>query len=356
MWTTDISVLLTESLWDGSGRRVQVKRGVDARKIIRLWPVKVNSREYVVFYEDITGREEVQKVLEEKGKKLESILKFCPDAITATDSKGVITECNQATLDLHGFSSEEELVGKSVFDLIAPGDREKVAKKMKRTLERGSVRNVECVFLTKDGKEFVVEYSASVIKNSLGQHELFVFITKDISERKEREEQLFYLATHDSLTGAYNLELFHNHLGLAQHRAERNRSGFCIMMLDLDKFKNINDTLGHKFGDKLLQAVARRIRSALRKQDSIARMGGDEFLLLLPEISSTADINTVARRVLKLFKEPFKVEDRGLNITTSIGVAIYPDHGKDGDGLIGCADIAMYRAKRKGRNNYQCYT
>lgn len=351
-WVSDL-----EELKCGEARlricNVRCKGG--SKKTIRFRLVKLDNRERLVFYEDITKYEERQKMLKEKERKLDSILKFSPDAITVTDLKGIITECNQATLDLHGFSSKEEVIGKSAYELIAPKSREKAARNMEKTLGNGYVKNVEYVFVTKEGKEFPAELSASVIKNSLGRPELFVAITKDISARKEKEKELFYLATHDTLTGVYNRDMFRNHLGLAQNRAQRNRSGFCVMMLDLDKFKEVNDTLGHRIGDRLLQLVARRIREALRKQDSIARMGGDEFLVLLPEVNRRANVNVVAEKVLKLFEVPFRVKEHVLEITTSIGIAIYPDHGKDRDSLIQCADIAMYQAKARGRNNYQYY-
>lgn len=351
-WVSDLEELKCGE----TGLRICNVRCKDgSKKTIRFRLVKLDNRERLVFYEDIAECEERQKTLKEKERKLDNILKFSPYAITVTDLKGIIIECNQATLDLHGFSSEEEVIGKSAYELIAPKARKKAARNMGKTLENGYVKNVEYVFLTKEGKEFPAELSASVIKNSLGRPELFVAITKDISARKEKEKELFYLATHDTLTGVYNRDMFRSHLGLAQNRAQRNRSGFCVMMLDLDKFKEVNDTLGHRIGDKLLQLVARRIREALRKQDSIARMGGDEFLVLLPEVNRRANVNVVAEKVLNLFEVPFRVKDHVLEITTSIGIAIYPDHGKDRDSLIQCADIAMYQAKARGRNNYQYY-
>jgi diguanylate cyclase (GGDEF)-like protein/PAS domain S-box-containing protein len=301
-------------------------------------------------------RKRAEKVLRKNENKLRNIISFSPDAITISDLKGKIIDCNQATLDLHGFSSKKELIGKNAFDLIAPKDREKAAEKLKETLEQGNVKNIEYTFLTKDGAEFPAELAASFIQDSSGQPEFFVAITKDISERKQREEQLYYLATHDALTGLPNRVLFNDRLSLALYQANRSQQRLAVMLIDLDNFKEVNDTLGHRTGDKLLQAVGERIKNLLRKSDTVARMGGDEFLLLLPGICRIDDVATVAQKILDVFQEPFMVKDHKLHITTSIGIAIFPHHGKDDDTLIKNADIAMYRAKRYGRNSYQYYT
>ncbi|MBA7680581.1 putative signaling protein [subsurface metagenome] len=181
-------------------------------------------------------------------------------------------------------------------------------------------------------------------------------ISRDITTRKQQEKQLAYTSTHDTLTGLANRALFSDHLSLALAHAQRNRQKFPIMLLDLDNFKDVNDRLGHSVGDKLLQAAGDRIKGILRKTDTVARMGGDEFLLLLPETTRTEDIDVVAQKILAAFRKPFLLDNHEVNTTTSIGISIYPSDGKEADTLIKNADIAMYRVKRYGRNNYQYYT
>ena len=181
-------------------------------------------------------------------------------------------------------------------------------------------------------------------------------LEKQISEYKKREEQLTYLATHDPVTGLPNRVLFNEHLTVALHRAHRNLQELTIMWLDLDYFKNVNDTLGHRVGDKLLRAVGNRLRNLLRKSDTVSRMGGDEFLLLLPEIAETDGVCLVAQKILETFQKPFVLGNHEIDITTSVGIAIYPADGEDVDNLLRSADIALYQAKTKGRNNYQHFT
>jgi diguanylate cyclase (GGDEF)-like protein len=150
--------------------------------------------------------------------------------------------------------------------------------------------------------------------------------------------------------------LFSDRLTLALAQAQRSQQKLAVLVLDLDRFKDINDTLGHSVGDQLLRVTSKRLKGLLRKSDTLARMGGDEFLLLVPGLTQRKHATEVARKILGSFQEPFLVEDHELRTTTSIGVTIYPDDGTDADTLLKNADIAMYTAKRKGRNTYQRYT
>ena len=180
-------------------------------------------------------------------------------------------------------------------------------------------------------------------------------LQQEITERKRAEETIKQMAYHDALTGLPNRRLFSDRLNLALAHARRNQQKLAVMMLDLDNFKEANDTLGHSEGDKLLQAVGERLTSLLRKGDTVARMGGDEFMLLLPEIAGGEGAAEVAQRILESIREPYVFDDHELHVTTSVGIAVYPDDGKDGDLLMKNADIAMYRAKDLGRDNYQSW-
>ncbi|MCK4721986.1 MAG: GGDEF domain-containing protein [Dehalococcoidia bacterium] len=178
----------------------------------------------------------------------------------------------------------------------------------------------------------------------------------EIALHKRTEETIKQLAYHDSLTGLPNRRLFIDRLNMAIAHAERNKHKLAMILLDLDQFKDVNDALGHSVGDELLQVVGERLANLLRKSDTVDRMGGDEFMLMLPAIARQEDAAMVAMKILEAFREPFVFDVHELRITTSIGIAIYPGDGEDADTLVKHADIAMYHAKNQGRDNYQCYT
>jgi diguanylate cyclase (GGDEF)-like protein len=164
------------------------------------------------------------------------------------------------------------------------------------------------------------------------------------------------MAYHDALTGLPNRTLFSDRLTVAMAQARRFNERVAVVILDLDKFKSVNDNLGHKVGDLLLKAVANRLNAILRKSDTVARMGGDEFLLVLSDFVDIDNVEMVARKIVEAFRKPFIIDSQLLSVTTSIGVAIYPEDGEDSDSLVKRSDIAMYYAKRKGRNNYCRYS
>jgi diguanylate cyclase (GGDEF)-like protein len=179
---------------------------------------------------------------------------------------------------------------------------------------------------------------------------------RELAERIRAEEAVRRLAYHDTLTGLPNRTLFNDRLGVALAHARRHKQRVAVMLLDLDHFKGVNDTLGHSVGDQLLKAVGARLASAMRESDTVCRMGGDEFLLLLPEMAEPEYARNAAERILQAIRQPFVLGKHVLRVTTSAGFAIYPDDGEDADTLVKKADVAMYRAKEEGRDNYQRYT
>jgi diguanylate cyclase (GGDEF)-like protein len=178
---------------------------------------------------------------------------------------------------------------------------------------------------------------------------------RDVTERIKAEEIIRHMAYHDPLTGLPNRILFNDRLSMAIIHSQRKKLRFALLILDLDHFKQVNDTFGHSVGDGLLRSVGTRLQNLLRKSDTVARMGGDEFLILLQDISRPESAVTIAGKILKEFKKPFVVEPHTLTVTTSIGIAVYPDDGEDGETLMIHADAALYRAKREGRNRCHSY-
>lgn len=179
---------------------------------------------------------------------------------------------------------------------------------------------------------------------------------RDVTERVRAEEKIRYQALHDLQTGLPNRMLFNDRLSLALANAHRRQGLLAVMFMDLDRFKTINDTLGHDIGDQLLQGVAKRLKDCLRESDTVARWGGDEFTLLLPEVIDVKEAANIAQRILEALKPAFNLEGHQLHITNSIGIALYPDDGEVAETLLKNADTALYRAKKQGRNNYQLYT
>ena len=201
------------------------------------------------------------------------------------------------------------------------------------------------------------------LKNVLITYSIIVFlagvialiILYSIVIYKHSEEKIQQMAYHDSLTGLPNRKLFSDRLDIALAQAQRNQKKVGIAMLDLDNFKDVNDTLGHDVGDLLLKATAERLSAALRKGDTVARFGGDEFVLILPDLKVIEDAIQVAQKIVDSFRKPFLIDTHQLVVTTSIGIAVYPNDGTDEGILLKNADIAMYQAKQAGRARYQLY-
>ena len=180
-------------------------------------------------------------------------------------------------------------------------------------------------------------------------------IVRDITERKKLEDAIKYQAYHDALTDLPNRTLFIDHLNLELAQSRRNRKMLATMFLDLDRFKIINDTLGHTTGDLLLREVAKRLKTCVRESDTVARIGGDEFNVLLADMAHAEHAATIAEKIISVFKEPFEIGGIELHVTTSIGISLYPGDGENAETLLKNADTAMYSAKEAGRNNYQFY-
>jgi diguanylate cyclase (GGDEF)-like protein/PAS domain S-box-containing protein len=305
---------------------------------------------------DITERKLAEATLKNSEERYRTLVESSTDAILMLDQKRNAVTCNQAFLDLFGYQ-KSEIDGQSI-RIVHPSEESFRAygKAAYPLVDRvGSLRE-EWDLMRKDGTIFSAEIVTSPIRSVDGTTTGYICIIRDITERKRAEEELAYMATHDSLTGMPNRTLFSDRLTMGLTQARRSKKNLAVMLLDLDYFKDVNDTLGHSTGDQLLRAVGSRLSRLLRKGDTIARIGGDEFLLLLPELLQIEYATTLAQKILHAFREPFVLNDHQIHITTSIGIAIFPDDGDNADALMKNADIAMYRAKNKGRDGFQRYT
>lgn len=278
------------------------------------------------------------------------------DAIVTIDSGSVIVFANPAVQSIFGHESAD-LIGKDIGILQPEHLREAHRIGMSRYLTSGvstvNWSSIETQALHKDGRTIDVELSFTDMKQSSNTWLVGTF--RDISDRKRQEEALERSANFDGLTGLPNRVLLHDRIEQAIASAKRRKSAFGVLYLDLDNFKIINDTLGHECGDLLLCEAAKRLLTVVRDDDTVARIGGDEFVLLLSELQTKQDIDIVAQRTLSAMAAPFNLSGKEGYVGVSIGASVFPDDAEDRVNLLQYADIAMYRAKDMGRNNYQRY-
>jgi len=302
---------------------------------------------------DISEERRTEENLRSALKATHDIVDNSPIGIYVMNDQGRIIYYNPAIRKISDMS-DEQLHEVNILDL----ERYKKAgltDKIKRGLQGEPFRMDAVKYISHFGNKPTVRNFIGVPFEETGEKRLLMFI-EDITDQKFHEEELAYVATHDALTGLPNRLLFNDRLQLSLAYVQRRRLKLAVLMLDLDRFKEVNDTLGHNVGDILLSSVADRLTHVLRKADTVARIGGDEFILLLPDILKIEDADASADKIIKAFQKPFNCDGHKLYITTSIGIAIYPEHGTNSEILIKNADIAMYDAKRNGRNKFQNYT
>ena len=264
-----------------------------------------------------------------------------------------ITQVNIRACKNLGYT-EDELIQMSVCDIL----KDMTAAKFKATVEplisgKQALLDMEGCLCRKNGEQYPIEARIQISQYQINP--LIVIIAHDDTERKEMENKIINMAYYDALTGLPNRNLMDDRLKVALAQAERSKTKLAILLLDMDNFKAINDTMGHQMGDKLLREVAKRLQGCLRKEDTIARMGGDEFVFILTGIKDDNDASMLAKKVLDSLKKSFKLYPHDIFTTFSIGIAIYPADGKDPQALLMNADAAMYKAKEKGKNTFQVY-
>ena len=264
---------------------------------------------------------------------------------------GKFVEVNDLACQKTRFS-REELLQMTPYDLTAPEDTSDMPKLFKRLLDQGHV-TYEKAHLSKEGHKVPFEVNSHVF--TWNGQKMAQAIARDVSDRKRAEETIRRQAFYDVLTGLPNRTLFKDRLEQAMKTAQRNKQVLCVMVLDLDRFKTINETLGHQIGDKLLMGVADRLLGILADNGTIARFGGDEFTLLWPQVNQAEEATRHAQRIIETLTAAFKLDGHELHVTTSIGMAFFPEDGENPEVLMKNAETAMYRAKEQGRNNFQLY-
>ncbi len=297
------------------------------------------------------GRLERQAVLaEEKLRLAAKVFDNALEGVAVTDADANILSVNPAFTAVTGYT-EAEVLGKNP-RMLGSGfhNREFYRNLWDELLTVGQWKG-EIWNTAKSGNTFLMWQTISAVKNDKGRITHYVSVFFDITERKKHEENVRHQAYHDALTGLPNRRLFHDRLTMALLQARREREMLAVMFLDLDHFKEINDTFGHDGGDLLLQEVATRLQKCIRQGDTLSRFGGDEFVLLLPKIKSTRNAVLFAEKVVKALKMPLAMAGRQIGVTASIGISLFPKDGDDPGALVKKADQAMYSAKQKGRDD-----
>lgn len=342
----DPNLLQQMNLVEHGAQDYLLKRRLDADTLIGMVHSAIarKSREGILFCD----KERAQVTLNSIG-----------DAVLSTDGDWRITFLNPVAERLIGWThteaSGQQLT--DVFQVINATTRERIVPCLEFEVGKGRtiILPPNCVLVRRDGHESPIEDSAAPIHDRGGRVAGLVVVFHDVSEAQAMARRMAHLAEHDILTSLPNRGLLDDRLEQGIALAQRHSRGLAVLFIDLDHFKHINDSLGHLIGDQLLRAVALRITPCVRGSDTVSRQGGDEFIVLLSEISRAEDVALIADKIRLAVLEPYTIADHLLHLTASIGVSVYPEDGADPESLIQCADTAMYHAKLKGRNRSQFF-
>lgn len=311
-----------------------------------------------LFWQIVTNAQHLKNEFQKSQKQLQAIIHNVMDGIITINKAGEIQGFNPAAEQIFGYL-QHELLGKNLNILMPEPVKSEHDSYISRYHQTGrgkiiGVRGREVTAVRKNGEEFPMELNASEM--TLGGQLYFVGVVRDITERKLAEQKIEHLAHHDYLTGLPNRALFMDRLQQSIALAERRQYKEAVLFLDLDGFKGINDSLGHDVGDLLLKEVATRLNKCIRTSDSVARIGGDEFTIILNNIALAEEASIIANKIIADLSEPFTLNDQPCKIGCSIGIAIFPDDGLNTAALLKMADEAMYLSKQRGKNTFTFYT
>jgi diguanylate cyclase (GGDEF)-like protein/PAS domain S-box-containing protein len=304
-------------------------------------------------------RAAIAEALFEEKERAQVTLNSIGDAILCTDLRGAVTYLNVVAERMTGWPWAEA-VGRpleEVLRLIDATTREAAQNPMAAAIRDDKTRALaqNSTLVRRDGAEFPIEDSAAPIHDRRGRVTGAVLVFRDVSIERAMALRMTYLARHDSLTDLPNRALLNDRLSQAMVLAQRHAKKMALLFLDVDHFKHINDTLGHAVGDRLLQSIAQRLRASVRNSDTVSRQGGDEFVILLADLTRIEDVAVSADKIMLSLRAPHHIDPHDLHVTVSMGIVIYPDDGTEAETLMKHADFAMYHAKDRGRDNYQFF-
>jgi diguanylate cyclase (GGDEF)-like protein/PAS domain S-box-containing protein len=318
--------------------------------ILPIFDESGQMKEILAISRDMTQRYLAEKALKESKGKYRLITEYSQDMIRLIDEHGITLYASPSHKANLGFAAEE-FIGKHIIDGIHPDDAAYFQKRLFQSMKNRENFKIEVRRQHRNGHWIWVESHGTLVFDESGYLKHIVLTSRNIMDRKQYEENLKNLAFSDPLTGLPNRRSFSHLLEQSIKEAERYQRMLAVLFMDLDKFKCVNDTLGHDAGDELLKQFAKRLKSCLRDSDVIARLGGDEFIILIPEIKDEKDADAVAKKILAVLQEPGEIEGHTLYTTSSIGISLYPRDGEDPRLLIKNADLALYHAKEQGRDS-----
>lgn len=304
---------------------------------------------------DITERKRMEQKLADSEREFRALAEQTPDTIARYDHECVRLYANPSLAHAMG-QNVEELLGKKPTAYFASAQALAYEEKIKEVIATGVQGVIEYTWPDATGRTQTSQIRIVPETTQEGVIRSVLATGRDITERKLFEKQIEFLAHHDALTGLPNRTLAQDRMEQAIVYAKRHQTQAALIFIDLDGFKTINDTLGHSIGDAMLQSVALRLQKRIRESDTLSRQGGDEFLLILPEINDSEDVRAIADKLIQAFEEPFGVHNQLLSVSASIGISLYPEHGDDFNTLLKNSDVAMYKAKESGKNTYRFYT
>ena len=312
---------------------------------------------YVAVHQDITAHLQAERQLDEAKQFLKSIIENIPIAVVVKDADTRKLILVNRAYELMLKVSRSEVLGKTVFDIYQKNHAERIDTSDSEAINgdlKASSRDYEVEM--PDGETRVLATNRIVTRDSRGVPRHLVVVIDDITDRKKSEQRIAFMAHHDVLTGLPNRLAILEKIEDAIARYRRRGDSFAVVLLDLDRFKHVNDTLGHAVGDALLRETAARLKASLRETDVLARLGGDEFAIVQDrENDQHADAGALASRIIEIISQPFNIEGNEVNIATSIGIALAPEHATNSESLMKMADLALYRAKSSGRNGYRFF-
>ena len=313
--------------------------------------------EIIISFVDITRLKLSEEALARSNTQLKqaaTVFQSTNEGITITDINGTILDVNDAFSEITGYA-KHEVIGQNPKILKSGRHNESFYLTMWESILQSGHWKGEIWNRRKDGKEYPELLTISSIQNDRNEIQGYVAVFSDITSIKQSQDRLDYLAHHDSLTNLPNRLLFNECLKQSIKIAERHHTSLAVIFIDLDRFKNVNDSLSHQHGDELLIQVSNRLKHSIRREDILARISGDEFVALLKDVSSINDEAITVNKIMKAFEKSFDVMDIELRMTCSLGISLYPDDGKEASHLLRNADAAMYRSKEEGRNTYHFY-
>jgi diguanylate cyclase (GGDEF)-like protein/PAS domain S-box-containing protein len=355
------SAICSGKVWKGEILNKR-KDGTTYAEEMTITPVRqgdgnTTATHFIAIKQDITERKQIEKALKQAENKYRTIFEDAVVGIFQTTPEGCPLSVNRAFAQMHGYDSPEQFlaeVGNVAEQLFIDPGR---LGELKQALdENGIVRGAEVEVHCRDHTKKWVRANLRAVHDASGDITLHEGTVEDITDRKAAEKRVQYLAYYDALTGLPNRTLLQDRIAKALASARRQKHKVALLFLDLDRFKDINDSLGHSFGDILLQEVSARLKGWAREQDTVARLGGDEFLIVLTNVKDIPDAAVAAERLMDTMAAGLVIQGHSLSVSCSMGISVFPEHGADSETLIKHADAAMYCAKEHGRNNFQFFT